>query len=249
MNTSLDIVAGTRLSLIPSADDVRGGSRLEGGKMKVFIVGLAGSVGSLLANELLSRGDHVFGLVRSPEQALVFSPIGVKAHLGNIATIDPGALSKLVAGADSVVFTAGSNGGPQDVTNTVDGRGLAVTIEAARIAGVDRFFSVSVLPEADRNRHLDEDEEHYFAVKKSADVALAHSGLEWLILRPSRLTNQPGAGTVSLSAAEEHGQISREDVAATLAELLHEPRIRRRILELNQGTSTIPNAIHAQLNV
>lgn len=216
--------------------------------MKVFIVGLTGSVGSLLAHELIVRGDIVTGLVRGAEQARALESIGVEAGIGDISVIGPHALSTSLGSADAVVFTAGSNGGAREDTTAVDGRGLAVALEAARIAGVDRFISVSVLPEADRHRHLGEDEEHYFAVKKSADVAIAHSELDWVILRPSRLTDRPGSGTVSLSAAEEHGEISRQDVATTLAELLHEPRIRRRILELDRGSSPISEAVSAQLD-
>lgn len=76
-------------------------------------VGLTGGVGSLLAAQLLSRGDGVSGLVRTPEQALALTEIGGDAHLGNIAVMDPASLSSILTGADAVVFSAGSNGGPQ----------------------------------------------------------------------------------------------------------------------------------------
>lgn len=101
-------------------------------------------------------------------------------------------------------------------------------MDAARLAGVERFVSVSVLPESWRERDLGEEVAYYFAVKKRADIALSRSDLNWLILRPSLLLDGPATGTVSLGPAEFHGEISREDVAATLAELLHEPRIGRR---------------------
>jgi len=147
------------------------------------------------------------------------------------------------------VFAAGSNGGAREVTNAIDGVGILTTIEAARRVGVSRFLSVSVLPEAAREEHLGEDEEHYFAVKKAADIAVVRSGLDWVILRPSRLTDASGVGTVSLSPAEAHGEISREDVAATVAELLHEPRISRQILELDRGNTPIPDAVRANIQL
>ena len=43
------------------------------------------------------------------------------------------------------------------------------------------------------------------------------------------------------------GEITREDVAATLAELLHEPRIGRQILELDGGTTPIGEAVRANV--
>jgi hypothetical protein len=73
------------------------------------------------------------------------------------------------------------------------------------------------------------------------------SGLDWLILRPSLLLDRPGIGTVSLGPAQPHDEIAREDVAATLAELLHEPRVRRQILELTQGSTPIATAVLANL--
>ncbi|WP_327169716.1 NAD(P)H-binding protein [Streptomyces subrutilus] len=76
-------------------------------------------------------------------------------------------------------------------------------------------------------------------------MALSRSDLDWLNHRPSLLTDDPGTGTVSLGPAEFHGRIPRADVAATLAELLHGPRIHRQILELNTGSTPIREAVTA----
>ncbi|MBE1584534.1 uncharacterized protein YbjT (DUF2867 family) [Nonomuraea angiospora] len=80
-----------------------------------------------------------------------------------------------------------------------------------------------------------------------AEVVVARSGLDWLILRPSPLTDDPGTGVVSLGPAELHGQIPRADVAETLAALIHEPRIGRQILELNTGDTPIPEAVRRNI--
>lgn len=76
---------------------------------------------------------------------------------------------------------------------------------------------------------------------------LSRSDLNWLILRPSLLLDGPGIGTVSLGPAEFHARIARDDVAATLVELIHEPRIGRQILELNTGTTPIEEAVRANV--
>lgn len=106
---------------------------------------------------------------------------------------------------------------------------------------------MSVLPEAGRGQDLDEDEEFYFAVKKLVDVTVSESDLDWLILRPSLLVDRPGIGTVALGPAQPHDEIPRADVATTLAELLHEPRVRRQILELTQGPTPIVIAVRANI--
>ncbi|MHA4815858.1 NAD(P)H-binding protein [Streptomyces aculeolatus] len=215
--------------------------------MDVFIIGVSGGVGGLLAQKLRARGDTVGGLVRRDDQREELAARGVDARVGDLSGMTAEELAALFGGADAIVFSAGSNGGSREVTKAVDGDGVAKATEAAHLAGVGRFALVSVLPESWRERDLGEEVEYYFAVKKAADVALSRSGLDWLILRPALLLDGPGAGTVSLGPAEIHGEITREDVAATLAELLHEPRIGRQILELDGGTTPIGEAVRANV--
>lgn len=215
--------------------------------MDVFIMGITGKIGGLLAQELLSRGDGVQGLVRRDEQRADLAARGVKATVGDLADLSVEALAAAFGDVDAIVFAAGSNGGSMETTKAIDGDGVTKTIEASRRAGVDRLALVSVLPESWRERDLGDEVEYYFAVKKQADIALSRSDLDWLILRPSLLVDDPGTGTVSLGPAEFHGQVARADVAGALAELLHEPLIGRQILELNAGPTPIRDAVKANV--
>ncbi|MEU1932968.1 SDR family oxidoreductase [Streptomyces coeruleorubidus] len=213
--------------------------------MNVFIIGITGKIGRLLVQELLSRGDAVHGLVRREEQRADLAAHGVDAVVGDLADMSVEELAEAFGDVDAIVFTAGSNGGSREFTKAVDGDGFVKTIEAARRAGVDRLAHVSVFPEAWRERDLGDEVEYYFAVKKEADMALSRSDLDWLIIRPSLLVDDPGLGTISLGPAEFHGQVARADVAETIAELLHEPGIGRQILELNTGSTPIRDAVRA----
>ena len=215
--------------------------------MRVFIIGVSGSVGRLLARNLTDRGDIVSGLVRNDDQRVELSALGADVHVGELADLTAESLAPMLSGFDAIVYAAGSNGGAREVTAAIDGEGVVAALEASRLAGVDRFALLSVLPEAGRGQHLDDDEEFYFAVKKLVDVTVSESELDWLILRPSMLVDRAGVGTVSLGPAQPYDEIAREDVAATLAELLHEPRIGRRILELNQGSTPIASAVRASI--
>lgn len=215
--------------------------------MKVFIIGITGGVGGLLSQKLHARGDVVHGLVRGHDQQPDLETRGVNASVGDLAAMSIEALAATFGDADAIVFSAGSNGGSKQVTKAIDGDGVDKAIKAAHLAGVERFALVSVLPESWRERDLGEDVDYYFAVKKDADIALSRSDLDWLILRPSLLLDGPGVGTVSLGPAEFHGEITREDVAGTLAELLHEPRIGRQILEVNTGSTPIDEAVRANV--
>lgn len=215
--------------------------------MNVFIIGITGGVGRLLARTLHAQGDSIRGLVRRHEQQTELRQQGMDAHVADLATMTPYELAEAFGGADAVVFSAGSNGGSREVSKAIDGDGVEKAIDAAHIAGVRRFILVSVLPESWRERELGEEVEYYFATKKGADVALSQSDLDWVILRPSLLTDEPGAGTVCLGPAAFHDQIARADVASTLAELLREPRISRQILELNMGSMPIGEAVRANV--
>lgn len=217
--------------------------------MKVFIIGITGGIGGLLAQKLRSRGDAIHGLVRRHEQQAELETRGLSAGVGDLSSMTVEKLAASLGDVDAIVFSAGSNGGNKDVTKAIDGDGVRKAIKAARLAGIERFALVSVLPESWRERDLGEEVEYYFAVKKSADIALSRSDLNWLILRPSLLLDDPGVGTVALGPAEFHDQISRDDVADTLAELLHEPCIGRQILEVNAGSTSIEEAVRTNVRV
>lgn len=213
--------------------------------MDVFIIGITGGIGGLLAQKLRARGDAVHGLVRRDDQQVDLQTQGFNTRVGDLSGTTVEELAATIGKVDTVVFAAGSNGGRKEVTKAIDGDGVRNAINAAHLAGVERFALVSVLPESWRERDLSEEVEYYFAVKKETDIALSRSNLNWLILRPSLLLDGPGAGRVSLGPAEAHGQITRDDVASTLAELIHEPRIGWQILELNTGPTPIEEAVQA----
>lgn len=215
--------------------------------MHVFIIGISGAIGGLVAERLRARGDQVSGLVRSRQQERRLSEAGIRAHFGDLSTLTADDLIPLLAGVDAIVFTAGSNGGPRAVTDAIDSTAVGTSLAAAERIGLRRFVLVSVFPEAWRERTLSDDEEHYFAVKKAVDVRVSRSSLEWLVLRPSLLTDETGSGRVTLGPAADHGEIPREDVADVLVELLHQPSITGRILELTRGEMPFAEAVRSQL--
>ncbi|RFA06932.1 hypothetical protein B7R21_17605 [Subtercola boreus] len=131
------------------------------------------------------------------------------------------------------------------MTDDIDFAALGRVAEAVERSPGTRLILLSVLPEAWRERSLSDDEEHYFAVKKRAEVRLARQHIDWVILRPSLLTDDSGSDLVSLGPAEEHGRISRDDVAAVLEAVLLEASISQQILELNEGQTGITEAVRA----
>jgi uncharacterized protein YbjT (DUF2867 family) len=214
--------------------------------MKAFIIGIAGATGLRLAKMLKGRGDEVDGLYRRPDQQDRLAQAGVSGTLGDIVSIREPDLANAMAGTDAIVFCAGAGGKDGDeMTDKIDGDGVIKAIKAATLAGVRRFYLVSVFPEAWRERPRDEGFEHYIRAKKRADVALSQSDLDWVILRPSELRSNAPTGLIDLGYAQFHTLIERDDLAATLTELIHTPEIRRVILEVTGGSTPIAEAVSA----
>lgn len=211
---------------------------------KVFIVGGAGQVARRLARLLVERGHAPRSLHRHPEQAEELGRLGATPVLGNLLALDAHSLALLMAGSDVVVFAAGAGGqGGPEMTRAIDGSGLQLAVAAARQAGIARFLLVSAFPESFRGRPMPDTFENYMSVKKLADVHLAESDLEWVILRPGTLLDTPGTGQVRVGLAIPYGDVPRDDVAATLCALIERPEVRRVIIELTQGTAPVSDAV------
>jgi uncharacterized protein YbjT (DUF2867 family) len=214
--------------------------------MKVFIIGIAGGVGRRVAALLAEAGDEPTGLVRRPEQAEALGAKGIRTAPGDLAALSVDQLAEAMRGCAAVVFSAGAGGKENDeATTRIDGDGPGKLAAAAKIAGVHRFILVSVFPEAWRERRMEASFEHYMVEKKKAETQLVLTDLDWLILRPSALTNEKGSGRVDLGLAKVHVEITRDDVAATIVRLLRTPELNRLILEVTGGGVTIDEAIEA----
>ncbi|WP_457320135.1 SDR family oxidoreductase [Stenotrophomonas sp. P5_B8] len=210
---------------------------------KVFIVGAAGKVGRHLVEQLAARGHQPLAMHRRAEQAAELTALGGVPVQGDLTGIDAATLATQMRGSEVVVFTAGAGGAGMEVTNAIDGRGLELAVQAAQQANVKRFLLVSAFPEAGRGEALGEGFENYMTVKKRADVYLAASDLDWVILRPGTLSDAPGTGRVTLGPAIAYGDVPREDVAATLVGLVEHPALRHRIIELTQGHVPVDEAL------
>ncbi|WP_340120173.1 NAD(P)-binding oxidoreductase [Pelagibius sp. 7325] len=214
--------------------------------MKVFIVGIAGGVGRRVATRLAEQGDDVGGLVRRSAQVADFATEGITATLGDIVKLSPEELAEMIRGYDATVFTAGAGGkgGPETI-DQIDGAGPGKLAKAAKIAGVSRIVLVSVFPEAWRERRMGEEFEHYMVAKKQAESELVLTDRDWVIVRPSALNNDPGIGLVDLGLAKVHEEITRDDVAETVVEILRQLDVSRIILEVTGGPTPIAEAVSA----
>jgi uncharacterized protein YbjT (DUF2867 family) len=86
----------------------------------------------------------------------------------------------------------------------------------------------------------------YQQAKHDADEALASSGLDFTIVRPGPLINEPGTGFVEAAATlGRGGEIPRDDVALVLLETLGAPNTIGVTFELLAGETPAREAVRA----
>ncbi|MED2971073.1 SDR family oxidoreductase [Fictibacillus sp. B-59209] len=211
--------------------------------MKVFLVGANGQIGRKLVELLGSSSEHsVRAMIRNPEQANELEKLGAETVVANLE----GSVSELaeaVKGSDAIIFSAGSGGSTgSDKTLLVDLDGAAKMVEAAEQAGVDRFVMVSAL-QAHNRENWNEKLRPYYVAKHYADKILESSSLNYTIVRPGGLLNEPGTGKVEASENLGRASIPREDVAQTVLAALTEEHTFKRSFDLISGDQTIQEAL------
>ena len=216
-----------------------------GGDMRIVIAGGHGQIALLLSRLLTDRGDTVVGLIRNPDQVVDVEATGASAVVLDLESAVPAALAEVLAGADAVVFAAGAGPGSGVARKDSVDRGAAVLLaDAAVAAGVRRYLLVSAMGvDAPAVDGTDETWAAYLAAKKAAEQDVRSRDLDWTVLRPGLLTDDPGTGLVALAPRTGRGAIPRADVASVLVALLDHPESAGQTLELISGTVPAGDAV------
>ena len=215
--------------------------------MEIAIAGGHGKIARRLARLLVARGDAVKGLIRNPGHVDDLRAAGGEPVLCDLEVAAPDEVAQAIAGADAVVFAAGAGPGSGPERKwSMDRDGAIELLEAAVVAGVDRYVMISSVG-ADDPPESDDVFSVYLRAKAEADRALMASDRMWTIVRPTRLTDDPGGGKVEISPDPVQGNVSRDDVAAVLAAVLHEPRSAQRVMYVRSGDLEIDKALEAFL--
>lgn len=162
---------------------------------KVLVTGATGFVGREVVRQLRAHGHTVRALVRRPRSAVAETLVqtaGVELAPGDI--LDPEAVRTAMAGTQAVVHLVGiiREFGNQTFEN-MHIRATRHVVEAATTAGVQRLVHISAIgtrPDAPARYHR---------TKWQAEELVRHSGLPWVILRPS-LIYGPGDQFINLFA-------------------------------------------------
>jgi uncharacterized protein YbjT (DUF2867 family) len=214
--------------------------------MDIVIAGGHGQIALRLARLLSARGETVRSLIRNPDHSADVEEAGASAVVFDLESGSVDELADLVRGADAVVFAAGAGpGSGAERKRTVDLGAAVKLVDAARSAGVRRYVIVSSIG-ADDPSGGSEAMRPYLEAKAEADAAVASSGLDYTIVRPGPLTNDPGTSKVTVGPDVGRSDVTRDDVAAVIVAALDEPRTVGKTFVLVNGDTPIPAAL-AQL--
>lgn len=204
-----------------------------------MIAGGHGKIAMELTRLLDERGDLVRSLIRNPDHAEEVREAGAtEAIVCDLEEEHEDRVAEAVGEADVVVFAAGAGpGSGPERKETMDYGGVVKLLAAAEHNHIPRFAVISSMG-ADSAHEGEETFDVYLRAKGRADDAVRASGLDYLIVKPGGLTDDPPAGTVTAGESVERGQIPRADVAAVLATLLRDGA-RARTIEVVGGTTPI----------
>lgn len=181
--------------------------------MIVAIAGGHGKIALLLERLLADRADTGRGLIRDPAQT-----------------------------SDLEAAGAGPGSGPAR-KETMDYGGAAKLIDAAKAAGVARYVIVSAMGAADPPASEEDTFAVYLRAKARADDELRASGLDFTVVRPGALTDDPPTGGVRIAERLDRGAVSRADVAAVLLAVLDDDATIGASFDLVGGEQPVAEAL------
>ncbi|QND47511.1 SDR family oxidoreductase [Rhizobium lusitanum] len=194
--------------------------------MNILILGATGFIGSVVATRLRADGHVVTGLARNPDRARIKHPsiTWIKADLATMT--EPSDWLVLLSGHQAVINCAGAlQDGLSDDLSATQERAMLALYAAAKQSGTELIVQISARTDGGGR------EQPFLATKRSADEALAASGLNHVILRPALVIGRNAHGGTALLRALAampfilpliHAQspietVSVDDVAATVS--------------------------------
>jgi uncharacterized protein YbjT (DUF2867 family) len=192
----------------------------EKGAPLVLVAGATGGTGQEVVDQAIAKGLHVRALVRDEIKARTLFDNRVQYVTGDVR--EPRSLKKAMKGVDQVICALGSNvqRDPENSPERVDYAGVKALAEAAKAAGVSQFILVSSMGVTHPERQLNAMLDNILEWKLKGEDAVRATGINYTIVRPGALTNEPGGQRgvriMQGDPPDGEGSISRSDLASVL---------------------------------
>ena len=201
--------------------------------MQILVLGATGGTGRWLVTRALDQGHSVTALVRNPAN-LKFKHARLKVVKGDIG--NQAALNAAIKGNEVVISTLGKGLKLRDLielnkpVNFYSDSARRIT-EAMEGGGVKRFIGLTSMATNPQPLKTSLSNKMFFFLLKEAFLDMRRmeeivkaSSLDWTLVRPSNLSNQPPQGSYKLGLDYnlELSKIGRTDLAGFLLDLLTE---------------------------
>lgn len=212
----------------------------------VTIIGGHGKVALLAEPKLVEAGHTVNAVIRNPEQTADIQATGARPVMLDIQHASTTDIENMLkeTGTDVLVWSAGAGGGDTSRTYGIDQDAAIRTIEAAEHTGVKRYIMVSYMGSG--NGHRVPESEGFYAyetAKAVADAYLRDSELDFTILGPGALVDDPFEGIAVGMASGDDSQTTRELVAEVIRASIADDSTIGKAIPFSNGTENIVGAV------
>lgn len=208
----------------------------------VLVLGAGGNVSKFTVPKLVEAGHTVAGLVRNPDHVSTLIDAGATAIVKSLTEIDEEGWARLITPFDVVVWSAGAGGGDPERTFAVDRDAALKLIDALEELGEFAPTLVMVSYAGAAEASTEDDGGSWYAYvesKKAVDKRLLSSSLDYVILGPTLLTDEPAGGIRVLGEASEGSTTSRELVANVIVEAVNRGGLEPNPYEFEDGSEEI----------
>lgn len=210
----------------------------ENESLDIVVFGATGGTGQEVVKQALAQGHTVTAFVRDLARIPVEGNKRLRVVVGDVFV--PEAVDRAVEGQDAVVIALGSRDRSDRTTRS---EGTANVIRAMKAHAVRRVVAVSAGGAGDSYRQVPWIIKlmiktllpNTYADHERQEQLLRDSDLEWVIVRPSMLTDGPHTGkyyTGTVDARLPRGRVSRADVADFILQALTEDRHLRQAVSI-----------------
>ncbi len=187
-----DAGAGTKPALPTAPQLAPLAHRALTGAMRVVIAGGHGKIALILERLLAEAGHEPVAIIRNPEHRADIDATGAVAVVLDLEHASVDEVGQVLKNADAAVFAAGAGpGSTAERKFTVDRDAAILLADAAEAAGVPRLVVISAIGTDDFDPASDEIYQLYPRAKSEADASVRTRDLDWTIVRPGGLTNDP----------------------------------------------------------
>ena len=189
--------------------------------MNILVLGATGGTGRQIVRTAAAKGYEVTALVRNAATA---QDVGAASLIEGDAR-DDAVLGRALDGCDAVISSLGTALSPFREVTLLSSATTSL-VAAMKKAGVRRLVCITGMGAGDSRGHGGFFYDRIFqplllrnvyADKDRQEAVVKSSGLDWIIVRPSMLTDKPPTGRIRAMTdlSQFHGgSISRADVAS-----------------------------------